>query len=182
MNEEFSGIAATDIIILKVLLSELQQLAVLCRNTFYDTYHACNSASDMQLYLNTKLNDATIVEEWQNPDNDFFIAWLDNNPIGYCKLARHTQPDNLHFNAALEIARLYVINGYKNTGLGRQFIQLAKNVAKEHSCNRLWLIVWKQNKPAIAFYEKQGFTIAGEQQFILGKDVQFDWVMQMENI
>lgn len=181
MNKKISGSENATIVISEVLQSELQQLVELSRSTFFDAYHAYNSAENMQLYLDANLNDETIFQEWKkNPDCYFYIAWLGSTPVGYCKLARHTQPDTLHFTHALEIARLYVVNNYKNMGIGKQLIELAKNVAKQNACSLLWLIVWKQNYAAISFYEKQGFTIAGEgeQQFILGKDVQLDWVMQ----
>ncbi|RTL54297.1 MAG: GNAT family N-acetyltransferase [Sphingobacteriales bacterium] len=178
MNEILPGIQHADLIIRKVLNSELQQLAELSRTTFFDTYHAYNTPEDMQLYLETNLNDETIFKEWKNSENLFYIAWFGTIPVGYCKLALHTQPDHVCFEHALEIARLYVVKNYKNLGIGKRFIEMAKQVALQNACSLLWLIAWKQNHPAISFYEKQGFTIAGEQQFILGKDVQFDWVMK----
>jgi ribosomal protein S18 acetylase RimI-like enzyme len=41
----------------------------------------------------------------------------------------------------------------------------------------VWLDVWERNTRAIEFYEKQGFTIVGEQDFVLGSDVQRDLLM-----
>ena len=41
--------------------------------------------------------------------------------------------------------------------------------------NVVWLGVWEHNPRAIRFYEKHGFTTAGEQPF--GKDPQRDLVM-----
>ena len=42
------------------------------------------------------------------------------------------------------------------------------------------LSVWQQNPRAIRFYEKLGYRIAGTQPYILGNDVQTDWVMTRE--
>jgi ribosomal protein S18 acetylase RimI-like enzyme len=42
----------------------------------------------------------------------------------------------------------------------------------------IWLGVWERNARAIAFYHKQGFVQAGTQRFLLGDDLQTDWVMQ----
>ena len=41
----------------------------------------------------------------------------------------------------------------------------------------VWLDVWEKNPRAIAFYEKWGFKIVGEQSFQLGADLQHDWLM-----
>jgi hypothetical protein len=40
--------------------------------------------------------------------------------------------------------------------------------------------VWRRNKPAIAFYKRQGFHAAGTQDFLFGKEVQQDIVMFRE--
>ena len=42
----------------------------------------------------------------------------------------------------------------------------------------VWLGVWKQNKKAIDFYTKWGFRIFGECDFVLGNDLQKDWLMR----
>lgn len=49
--------------------------------------------------------------------------------------------------------------------------------ASEHQHDYIWLGVWQQNEDAIAFYKKMGFAIVGTDTFLLGKDLQLDWVM-----
>ena len=44
----------------------------------------------------------------------------------------------------------------------------------------IWLGVWEKNERAIAFYNKWGFKKFAEHEFILGKDVQTDWLMMRE--
>ena len=41
----------------------------------------------------------------------------------------------------------------------------------------LWLSVWQENARGIAFYRKCGFEVAGTQPFVVGEDVQRDWIM-----
>ncbi|MDE3125989.1 MAG: GNAT family N-acetyltransferase [Bacteroidota bacterium] len=179
MAENFAQFSTSEITIRKVSAHELPQLVELSRYTFDHTYQAYNDPADMQFYLDTYLNAISLTKEWQNIDNDFFIAWNNHQPVGYCKLARNTQPDGLAIQLGLEIGRLYVIQTFKKTGIGQQFIQLAKNVARQYGLKYLWLIVWQQNTAAIQFYQKQGFVIVGTQQFKLGKDIQSDWIMQL---
>jgi ribosomal protein S18 acetylase RimI-like enzyme len=41
----------------------------------------------------------------------------------------------------------------------------------------MWLGVWEKNLRAIRFYQKWGFSKAGDKQFVLGQDVQNDFVL-----
>jgi ribosomal protein S18 acetylase RimI-like enzyme len=41
----------------------------------------------------------------------------------------------------------------------------------------IWLGVWEHNDRAIRFYERWGFEIVGEKQFVLGGEKQCDVVM-----
>lgn len=166
------------LMIKKVTADEIPLLVEISQSTFYHTYQAFNTEQDMQLYLNTHMNEAAIRNEWNSPNNEFYFAWLNENLAGYCKLSYQTQPDTLQFSNGLEIARLYVNEPFKKLGIGKQFIAFAKNLAQQQNLEQVWLIAWQQNKSAITFYQKMGFEIVGEQQFILGNDVQNDWVLR----
>jgi nucleoside-diphosphate-sugar epimerase len=77
---------------------------------------------------------------------------------------------------------------YFNVGRGNNVKSIAyvKNVvnatlyllnAKENGLPTVWLGVWKENAKALAFYTSFGFRIFGETDFILGNDLQKDWLM-----
>ncbi len=51
-------------------------------------------------------------------------------------------------------------------------------VASQKQKEVIWLGVWKQNHSAISFYHKWGFEKFSTHQFILGDDVQTDWLMK----
>ena len=42
---------------------------------------------------------------------------------------------------------------------------------------QVWLGVWEHNHRALAFYRKEGFVSVGTMAYVLGSDVQTDWVM-----
>jgi ribosomal protein S18 acetylase RimI-like enzyme len=46
----------------------------------------------------------------------------------------------------------------RNQGYGRQLIQKAIELAKEHEVDSVELVVNHDNEPAITLYKKQGFT------------------------
>jgi ribosomal protein S18 acetylase RimI-like enzyme len=145
------------LMIKKITADELPLLVKISQTTFYHTYHAFNTEQDMQLYLNSHMNEEAIKGEWNNPNNEFYFAWLNENLAGYCKLSYQTQPDHFQFSNALEIARLYVNEPFKKLGIGKQFIAFAEDLAQQKNLEQIWLIAWQQNKSAIAFYQKVGF-------------------------
>jgi ribosomal protein S18 acetylase RimI-like enzyme len=51
-------------------------------------------------------------------------------------------------------------------------------IAGERAKNVVWLGVWEKNDRAIRFYEKWGFEKFGETDFLLGDDLQQDWLMR----
>ena len=42
----------------------------------------------------------------------------------------------------------------------------------------IWLDVWEKNKRAIRFYEKWGFRLVGNAQYVIGRDVTDDFIME----
>jgi ribosomal protein S18 acetylase RimI-like enzyme len=50
-------------------------------------------------------------------------------------------------------------------------------IARQGSYATIWLSSWKINDRANAFYRKWGFREVGEKTFVVGTDVQKDFVM-----
>ena len=78
---------------------------------------------------------------------------------------------------AIEIVRIYSINTYLGTGVGQQLMRQSIFLAKKMKKEIVWLGVWEKNPRAIAFYTKWGFEKFAEHDFVLGDDVQRDWLM-----
>ena len=70
-----------------------------------------------------------------------------------------------------EIIALYVLKDYYGKGVSEQLMH-AGFVALDHF-SEIYLWVLKDNKRAIAFYQKMGFTVDGQEKILkLGKPVQ----------
>ena len=65
-------------------------------------------------------------------------------------------------------------------GVGKKLMQTCHDIARQKGKKILWLGVWKENHRAIDFYKSWGFEIFGDQEFILGDDVQTDWLMKKD--
>ena len=57
-------------------------------------------------------------------------------------------------------------------------MQACLDWSKNAGFDTVWLGVWEQNQKALAFYQKMGFQRFGEHVFVLGTEVQNDFLMK----
>lgn len=57
----------------------------------------------------------------------------------------------------------------RGIGIGSALIAAVRNVAQQHSCQRLWLITTNDNLNALKFYQKRGFCITAVYPNAVGK-------------
>ncbi|HEY0040376.1 MAG TPA: GNAT family N-acetyltransferase, partial [Flavisolibacter sp.] len=155
---------------------DAELIADISRQTFYDTFAADNTKEDMDKFLREQFTKGRLMLEVGSPENSFLLAYFDDKVAGYIKLREGKQPIELIGTASLELARLYVVKDFIGKRIGAALMQKAIAVAKEKSKHIIWLGVWEKNQRAIDFYHRFGFTKFGECDFLLGNDVQRDWL------
>ena len=153
-------------------------IAEISHLTFRHTFEAINSTKDMELFLNEQFTKGKIILEVSDPENTFMLAYADNRIAGYLKLREHRHTELPSENKAIEIARLYCMPGMTGKGVGALLMQTAIQVALEKNKDVLWLGVWEKNHRAIDFYQRWGFEKFGQTDFLLGTDIQLDWLMK----
>jgi ribosomal protein S18 acetylase RimI-like enzyme len=77
----------------------------------------------------------------------------------------------------IEISNIYFLQAFQGKGVGKAMMEYALQYAQENDLPTVWLGVWKENAKALAFYTSFCFRIFGETDFILGNDLQKDWLM-----
>ena len=162
--------------IIKLNHDSALDLAHLSRETFKEAYSEFNTEEDMALFLSTRFAIEKLIDEFNNPDFEFYGA-VDSNGIlkGYLKLAILDKYGRR--GDCIELARIYILREAYGTRLGHQLMQKAHDRAAEFDASEIYLIVWQENEKAIRFYKKWGFEITGTQSFLLGTDLQDDFVM-----
>jgi ribosomal protein S18 acetylase RimI-like enzyme len=155
-------------------------IASLSRQTFLETFAEDNTAANMNKFMNEQFTVTALMNEVIDNDGIFFLALEGNEALGYIRLRESKQPDTLSDIAAIEIARIYVLQVAIGKGVGKALMLEAIKLAKAKAKQMIWLGVWEHNQRAINFYTKFGFKKFAEQPFILGDDVQTDWLMQKE--
>ena len=168
----------SDISIRLATSKDAEIIADLSRQTFYETFALQNTTSDMEKFLNEQFTREKLIAEVSEPWLIFFLAFMDDEAVGYVKLKDGIVPSELIGQSCMEIARIYSVQNMIGKGVGKKLMQASLNVAEQRKKQTLWLAVWKDNQRAIDFYERWGFKIFGEQDFLLGDDLQKDWLMK----
>lgn len=154
-------------------------IADLSRQTFFDTFAAQNSKADMDKFLGEQFTRGRLMLEVGQTPNTFLLAYANDRVAGYVKLREGRNPPQLLGVNAIEIARLYACKNMIGKGIGQMLMQTSLDIGKQRGKELAWLCVWEHNKRAIDFYQRWGFEKCGDVEFILGDDVQTDWVMQL---
>jgi ribosomal protein S18 acetylase RimI-like enzyme len=153
-------------------------IADLSRLTFYETFARYNTKEDMDKFMNQQFTRQLLMQEVGAPGNIFFLAMQGQEPVGYARLRESPNPASPGRMNAIEIARIYTRQSVIGTGIGSRLMQCCLDKAVELKKEIIWLGVWEKNTRAIAFYTKWGFEKFGEHPFILGDDLQTDWLMK----
>lgn len=160
--------------------ADAELIAGISQQTFYDTFAADNTEEDMHKFLNEQFTKGRLMMEVGAPENEFILAYVDDAVAGYLKLRDAKVPDALKQIPSLELARLYVLKEFLGKRVGAELMKKSINVAEEKGKQVLWLGVWEKNQRAIDFYKRWGFEKFGEWDFLLGNDLQRDWLMKKE--
>lgn len=117
-------------------------------NDFVNFRHISSKESGYVNDINKK-DALSIIENWNSDFRQGFFLLLDKIIIG--QLFVEYDKDKLY------LALISVVNKYQGQGYSKLLLEKAKSLAIEHSCYTIELIVHRDNKKAIAFYEKNNF-------------------------
>jgi ribosomal protein S18 acetylase RimI-like enzyme len=152
-------------------------IAKLGARLFQDAFGTDNHPEDMAHYLAANFAPAVIAAELVDPAAKFFLAYAADTLVGYAKLDHRKKPKCVTGPNPVELQRLYVDQTIIGKGYGAALMRVCLQRAQQAGYQTIWLGVWKKNQRAIRFYQKWGFVKMDEQQFVLGSDIQHDWVM-----
>lgn len=159
---------------------DAERIQELSWSTFHDTFAAFNSPEDMRLYLDNNFSLELISNALKEAGTTFLLAYHNERAVGYAKMKTVERPRMTKDEKALEIERIYVVREYFGKNVGKSLLDTCLQLAKQQGSTVVWLGVWEHNPRAIAFYKKWGFKKFGEHEFVLGTDIQTDWLMKKE--
>ncbi len=151
-------------------------LARLAKQAFQDAFAQMNNEKDFETYVAQAFKENQIKSELLDSTAAFFIAEIKDQWAGYAKLYQSPPPDCIKQLPAIELSRLYCLGQYLGCGIGSALLDACINHAKSNAFKSIWLGSWKKNLKANAFYTKMQFEIAGTKTFVVGSDIQDDYV------
>lgn len=166
------------LVIREATVEDARLIADISHQTFYETFAAYNSKEDMDKFLTQQFTKGKLILEVGGRGNIFLLAYENDAVAGYVKIRDERVPAGLGKVTALEVARLYAMTAQIGKGVGSFLMQSSIDVAKKLNKEWLWLGVWEKNQRAIDFYTKWGFEKFDETDFLLGDDLQRDWLMK----
>lgn len=166
-----------NLVIRYALPAESQLIADISRQTFYETFAESNTTEDMENFMNEQFSRDKLIKETEEPGNIFLLAYEDSEAVGYAKMRDGEKRPEFKGLCSIEIARIYALRKSIGKGVGRELMQKCIDIAREMNRDIVWLGVWEKNERAIQFYQKWGFEKFAEHDFVLGNDVQTDWLM-----
>ena len=155
------------------------RIAKFARRAFDEAFSGYpeNRPEDMASYMDEAFSVEAIRSELENASNVYLLAEVDEEIVGYAKLAIGATEECIEAEKPIELARLYCASESIGRGVGKALMQECLKFAVEGGHDVMWLGVWTKNFRAQEFYKQFGFTKCGEHVFVLGSDPQTDWVM-----
>lgn len=145
---------------------------------FEQAFGAVNEPENMRDYLAHAFTVGEQTAELADAERATFIA-VDSTgtAIGYAMMRRNRPAAGVAGAAPGELQRIYVDRQWHGRGVGDTLMARCVEQARAWECDAFWLGVWQENPRAIAFYRRAGFETVGVQTFMLGRDIQHDFIM-----
>lgn len=160
--------------------AEIEQLQIIAKQTFFETFASGNTEENMQKYLAEGFTVDKLSAELANPYSQFYFAKMGNEIVGYLKINFAEAQTELKDNNSLEIERIYVLKEFHGKKVGQILFDKALHIARQCNTAYLWLGVWEENQRAISFYKKNGFVAFDKHIFKIGNDEQTDIMMKLK--
>ena len=170
---------ADDFQIRSATVDDAALLSEVAARLFEEAFGAVNEPEDMREYLASAFSPDVQAAELSDPERRTFIALDDDagTAIGYAMVRRGTRAPGVIAVSPGELQRIYVDRRLHGRNVADALMTTCVEQARAWACDVLWLGVFQENPRAIAFYRRSGFVIVGEQTFMLGQDLQHDFVM-----
>lgn len=164
----------------KATVSDLETIQKISIQTFIETFAAVNTPENIANYIKNSLNTEQLTAELNNLSSQFYIAYSNDEVVGYLKINfGDAQTESINENT-LEVQRIYVLQNFHGKNIGQLLLNEVKKIAKSTGVDSIWLGVWEENHRALRFYTKNGFVVFDKHVFMMGNDEQTDLLMRFQ--
>jgi ribosomal protein S18 acetylase RimI-like enzyme len=144
-------------------------IASIGRESFHDAFiDFFIKKEDMDQYLGYTYEIEKIKTSIAKPNNVFFLALQDGEPIGFTKIKKQSLQPLLTGDRQMELQKIYLRKIHQRKGIGTSLLRSVTNLAAELKPAYIWLDVLIGNTKAIHFYTTKGFKKSGTHFFTIG--------------
>ena len=139
------------------------------KQSFRDAFaRLFNNKEELLEYLEYTYHPDKISKSLERENNVFFLAFVDNVPVGFAKVKKHSLNDQIESIAQMELQKIYALSYYHGSGAGKALLDAVLDLTCKIQPDFLWLDTHVSNNKAIRFYERNGFKKSGEYHFTIG--------------
>ncbi len=158
----------------RAVATDAAVLAELGARTFVESFGHLYSAGDLQAFLDESHSVEAYATLLASP---LYATWLairrdeagGDEAIGYALAGPCGLPHADVRPEDGELKRLYVGSTAQGSGVGAKLFEQALAWLERNGPRTLWISVWSENYGAQRFYARYGFEMAGEYEFIVGR-------------
>ena len=149
---------------------------------FAGTFGHSMSAEDLNDYLEDAYSLQSVLKDIIDPSKTVCVACdPQNHVLGFATLTEGTTEDCIRLEPnPIELQRVYVDAAAHGRGIGSALVRHMEQIATNKGFKTCWLGVWEENFAAQRVYEKLGYSKVGQHDFVMGKEVQTDWIVAKE--
>ena len=141
--------------------------------TWPKTFGAILSGEQIAYMLDWMYAAPALEAQMTTGGHQFFLAMDGDEAVGFVSC----QPDYKD-KPTIKVHKLYILPDQQGKGVGRVLLEKVADVAEKYGNTTMSLNVNRYNK-ALAFYEKIGFTVAGQENIDIGNGfLMEDYIME----
>jgi diamine N-acetyltransferase len=144
-------------------------LSALAIQVWLHTYATQGVSSVIATYVLSEYSPARFAALLAESSSALFVAEHDRNLLGYA-VVKASADCSIPSASGAELATLYVQEPFLGKGVGALLLERVESWAMERMRAPIWLKTNSQNRRAISFYEKHGYTKVGITFFELGNE------------
>lgn len=146
-------------------------IALLARITFDEAFgFLFRNRKELLSYFDTTFSVEKIKSSIRKKSNVFWIAFVDDLPVGYAKLKLHSSNDFIEDKNTAQLQKIYVLKDFLAQRIGHHLQALLLQKAKESGAKSIWLSALHSNQRALNFYLKNNFKEVGAHTFSIGQE------------
>lgn len=162
-------------------LEDAAQVATLGAHVFSVTFGHSVTPEQLQDYLDESYSKEATAKDILDPSKDMIVATQGDAVVGFALLTRNSsEPCVAHLESTVELQRIYVHPDCHGQGVGKMLANELEDMARKQEFRYMWLGVWEENHKAQKVYERLGYEVVGDHDFVIGGDIQTDHIMLKE--